>query len=76
MAELQAGEVPPGRELKKWDEHTYYVRLNLQYRLMFLVIEGVGHVVAVGTHDDMYRRAAEALRKLRKQLRDTGGPHS
>ena len=58
--ELLAGTVPPGRRCEKLrgDRNLHSVRLNRQYRFVFLVLENGDAVpVSVGPHDEAYRPA-------------------
>ena len=58
--ELLAGSLPPGRRYEKLraGRNLHSVRLNRNYRFVFLVLENGNAVpVAVGPHDDAYRLA-------------------
>ena len=64
--ELLAGELSPGRRYEKLDtgDDLYSVRLNQGYRFVFLLDpnRGAALPVAVGPHDDAYRRALRSAR--------------
>ena len=64
--ELLAGELSPGRRYEKLDTggDLYSVRLNRAYRFVFLLYpdRGTALPVAVGPHDDAYRRALRSAR--------------
>ena len=56
--ELLAGTPPPGRRYEKLrtGRNLHSVRLNRNYRFVFLVLENGNAVpVAVGPHDEAYR---------------------
>ena len=56
--ELLTGTVPPGRRYEKLrsGRNLHSVRLNRQYRFVFLVREdGDAIPIAVGPHDEAYR---------------------
>ena len=56
--ELLTGALPPGRRYEKLKSgrNLHSVRLNRQYRFVFLVREdGDAAPVAVGPHDEAYR---------------------
>ena len=56
--ELLTGTVPPGRRCEKLrsGRNLHSVRLNRQYRFVFLVREdGDAIPIAVGPHDEAYR---------------------
>ena len=65
--ELLAGELSPGRRYEKLDtgDDLYSVRLNQGYRFVFLLYpdRGTALPVAVGPHDDAYRRALRSARR-------------
>lgn len=65
--ELLAGNLSPGRRYEKldtWDD-LFSVRLNRGYRFVFLLYpdSGTALPVAVGPHDDAYRRALRGVRR-------------
>ena len=65
--ELLAGNLSSGRRYEKldtWDD-LYSVRLNRGYRIVFLLYpdRGTALPVAVGPHDDAYRRALRSARR-------------
>ena len=70
--ELLAGELSPGRRYEKLDagDDLYSVRLNKGFRFVFLLYpdRGTALPVAVGPHDDAYRRA---LRSTHRPLADS-----
>lgn len=60
MDELLAGTLPPGRRYEKLagGDSLYSVRLNQSYRFVFqLLSTGNAKPIAVGPHDEAYRRA-------------------
>ena len=65
--ELLAGELSPGRRYEKLDmgDDLYSVRLSRGYRFVFLLYpeHGTALPVAVGPHDDAYRRALRGARR-------------
>ena len=65
--ELLAGKLSPGRRYEKLDtgDDLYSVRLSRGYRLVFLLYpeHGTALPVAVGPHDDAYRRALRSARR-------------
>ncbi|WP_420604396.1 hypothetical protein [Methylobacterium sp.] len=65
--ELLAGELSPGRRYEKLDtgDDLYSVRLGRAYRFVFLLYpdRGTALPVAVGPHDDAYRRALRSARR-------------
>ena len=65
--ELLAGNLSPGRRYEKLDtgDNLYSVRLNHGYRFVFLLYpdRGAALPVAVGPHDDAYRRALRSARR-------------
>ena len=65
--ELRAGDLSSGRRYEKLDSGNalYSVRLNQAYRFVFLLYpdRGAALPVAVGPHDDAYRRALRAVRR-------------
>ena len=65
--ELLAGNLSSGRRYEKldtWDD-LYSVRHNRGYRFVFLLYpdRGTALPVAVGPHDDAYRRALRSARR-------------
>ena len=65
--ELLAGHLSSGRRYEKLDtwDNLYSVRLNRGYRFVFLLYpdRGTALPVAVGPHDDAYRRALRGARR-------------
>ena len=65
--ELLAGELSPGRRYEKLDmgDDLYSVRLSRGYRFVFLLYpeHATALPVAVGPHDDAYRRALRSARR-------------
>ena len=65
--ELLVGELSPGRRYEKLDtgDDLYSVRLSRAYRFVFLLYpdRGVAMPVAVGPHDEAYRRAPRSARR-------------
>ena len=63
--ELCAGELAPGRNLEQLriGNSLYSVRLNRNFRFVFMVMEnGMGKAIAVGSHDSAYEAAKRARR--------------
>ena len=65
--ELLAGNLSPGRLYEKLDtgDDLYSVRLSRAYRFVFLLYpdRGTALPVAVGPHDEAYRRALRSARR-------------
>jgi len=60
MDELLNGTLSPGRRYEKLagGENHYSVRLNQSYRFVFMLLDtGNAKPIAVGPHDEAYRRA-------------------
>ena len=61
--ELCMGELTPGRNLEQLriGNRLYSVRLNRNFRFVFMVMEdGTGRAIAVGPHDSAYETAKRA----------------
>jgi len=67
IEKLLAGELSPGRRYEKLDtgDVLHSVRLSRAYRFVFLLCpdRGAALPVAVGPHDDAYRRALRSVRR-------------
>ena len=65
--ELLAGELSSGRRYERLNagDNLYSVRLNRAYRFVFLLYpdRGAALPVAVGPHDETYRRALRVARR-------------
>lgn len=65
--ELLAGKLSPGRLYEKLDtgDDLYSVRLSRAYRFVFLLYpdRGTALPVAVGPHNEAYRRALRSARR-------------
>ena len=65
--ELLAGELSSGRRYERLNagDNLYSVRLNRAYRFVFLLYpdRGTALPVAVGPHDEAYRRALRSARR-------------
>ena len=62
MDELLNGTLPPGRRYEKLaggkNQYYYSVRLSQSYRFVFMLLDtGNAKPIAVGPHDEAYRRA-------------------